>query len=403
MSKHPAWLAEPSLQQLFVAIRAAGGEARVVGGAVRDFLMNRSGGDVDIATTLLPDSVMALAPGLGFKAVPTGIAHGTVTLVLPGRVVEVTTLRRDVATDGRHATVAFTHDWQVDAGRRDFTINALSMDANGEIYDYFNGQKDITSHRVAFIGDAATRIEEDGLRILRFFRFLASHGKPPADAAALAAITQHKACIATLSGERIANEMRTLLGVENPAFALRLMRETGVDTEIFACATTPARMIRLHMLETQADYQTSVWARVLLLTRPTSEVGSSTIDHVMNRWKLSRHEAQQLKLLAGLPVFAANAPRYVYTRMIRLHGAPAYLDWLLMQAVTMTGLDIAPYVQLAHEFKPPLFPVTARDLMAAGMCEGKALGDRLAALEQRWEESDYTLTKDALLALASRG
>ena len=390
----PDWLNEAPLRQLLQAIADAGGEARVVGGAVRDHLLGITGGDVDVASTLSPEHVMNIAAKQGWKAIPTGIAHGTVTLVLPTRVVEVTTLRRDVTTDGRHATVAFTEDWREDASRRDFTINALSMDAAGKIYDYFAGQADITAHRVRFIGDAATRIAEDGLRMLRFFRFLASVGKPPADDAALAAIGEKKSMIATLSGERVANEMKKLLNAHNPAYALRLMQSTGTAALVFGQAIEPATMIRLQMLEGQAGYQTSVWARALGLLPHASEAEAGSI---ITRWKLSRQEAAQLTLLAKLPTVEATAPRHVHTRILRLHGAPAYLDWLLVHAARTAGIAIAPYVHLAHDFKPPIFPLTAKDLLARGMKEGKALGDALAAMEQRWEQSDYTLTKEALL------
>lgn len=394
MSDLPTWLHETGVQQLLAATQQAGGAARVVGGAVRDFLRGQEGGDVDIASTLLPEQTLEIAAQQKWKAIPTGIAHGTLTLVLPTRVVEVTTLRRDVTTDGRRATVAFTDDWRADAARRDFTINALSMDASGRVYDYFDGQGDITAHRLRFIGDAATRIAEDGLRILRFFRFLATFGTPPADAAALAAITENTAMLAQLSGERIANEMRKLLAAHNPAYALRLMQQTGVAPLVFGRAIAPSAMIRLQLLEGQAEYQASVWARALVLL---PEPATTDAQWITNRWKLSRHEAQQLKLLASLPAFDARAPRHFHTRLIRLHGAPAYLDWLLMQAALTTGVDIAPSVQLAHDFRAPVFPVTAKDLLACGMKEGKVLGARLAQLEQRWEESDYSLTKAALL------
>ena len=398
MSK-PEWLNENGLQQLFAAVRHAGGEARVVGGAVRDALLDRAAGDVDVATTLLPQTMLDIAAQQNWKAIPTGIDHGTVTLVLPERVVEVTTLRRDVATDGRHAEVAFTDDWRVDASRRDFTINALTMDADGRIDDYFEGQKHLAAQRLCFIGDAATRITEDGLRIVRFFRFLASHGKPPADPSALAAIAENASMVDALSGERIAAEMRKLLAVANPSFAVRLMHEQGVAARIFPREITPARMIRLHMLEVQADYQCSVWARVVAL------LAATTPDAVRlaERWKLSRHEANQLKLLTSLPPFAASMPRHAHTRLLRLHGAPAYLDWLLLWATLQQGVEIAPWVQLAHDFVPPMFPVTAKDLLARGMNEGKALGEALSALEEKWEVSDYALTKEALLASITTG
>ena len=389
----PDWLHEKGLQQCFAAVKEAGGEARVVGGAVRNALLDVAGGDVDMASTLLPERIIELAAQQNWKAIPTGIAHGTVTLVLPERVVEITTLRRDIETNGRHAVVAYTDNWQEDASRRDFTINALYMDAAGKIYDFFDGQKDIAANRVRFIGDAVTRINEDGLRILRFFRFLASHGKPPADPAALAACAEKKAMIRNLSGERIAAEMRKLLSVENPSFALRLMQESGVAAEIFSRSIAPAHMIRLHMIESQADYQCSVWARVVALMSATK----SDATWLADRWKLSRHEADQLRLLVTLPAFDENAPRHVHTRLLRLHGAPAYLDWLLTQAATRVGVDIAGHVQLAHDFVPPIFHITAKDLLARGMSEGKALGEALSALEKKWEESDYTLTREDLL------
>lgn len=394
MSRSPAWLNEAPLQELFAGIRAAGGEARAVGGCVRDFLMLIEGGDIDIATTLTPQQVSEAATRLGFKTVPTGIDHGTVTVVLPNRAVEVTTLRRDVATDGRRATIAYTDDWREDAARRDFTINALYMDAAGNLYDYFRGQRDLTYHRILFIGDATSRIREDGLRILRYFRFLATHGKPPADGEALAAIAQEKEMILKLSGERIANEMRKLLSAENPAYSLRLMAEQGVAALVFGGNIDPTRMIRLHLLENKSDYQCSVWARTAML------LGShlQNLRWVTTRWKLARHEIKQLLLMAELPPFTPEMPRHAHTRLIRLHGTPAYLDWLLIQAAIMPGLDIAPYVKLAHQFTPPTFPVTAKDVMdQLGMSEGKALGERLAMLEQRWEESDYTLSKAELL------
>lgn len=391
MIKTPTWLHENGLQQFFAATKAAGGDARAVGGAVRDFLMDVESGDVDVASTLLPEQTMALAEKEGWKAIPTGIAHGTVTVVLPERILEVTTLRRDVETDGRHATVAYTAQFEEDAARRDFTFNALYMDAEGTITDFFAGRDDLNARSVRFIGDAATRIAEDGLRILRYFRFLASHGKPPADSDALAAIAAKKDMLDQLSGERIAAEMRKLLGVPNPAYALRLMQEQGVAAHVFGQAITPQTMIRLHMVENQAEYQTSIWARLVALV-PMLEV-----KWIHARWKLSRHELTQLTLLSSLPPFDAAAPKYTHTRLIRLHGAPAYLDWLLGQAAVTPGIDVAPYVSLAHQFVPPQLPVTAKDLLALGMSEGKALGDALSSLEQRWEESDYTLTRDELL------
>jgi tRNA nucleotidyltransferase/poly(A) polymerase len=269
------------------------------------------------------------------------------------------------------------------------------MDAAGTLFDYAHGSEDLSAQAIRFIGDPVQRIAEDGLRILRFFRFLASHGKPPADKAALAACAAKKDMIATLSGERVAMEMRKLLGAENPAFALRLMQESGVAHYVFGRQIDPSRMIRLHLLESKAQYQCSVWARIVVLL----EAGPKDAEWLNGRWKLARHEYAQLRLLASLAPFAEGWPRHAHTRLLRLHGAPAYLDWLLGQAALQPGIDVAPYVALAKEFVAPEFPVAAKDLMATGMKEGKALGDRLAALERAWEESDYTLSREELLAL----
>lgn len=396
MSNTPPWLQEPALQQFFSAVRDAGGEARAVGGCVRDWLMGEEGADVDMACTLTPQQTMDIAAQQGWKSIPTGLAHGTVTLVLPERILEVTTLRRDVATDGRHATVAFTDSWQEDAARRDFTFNALFMDAEGNITDFFAGQADLGVRQVRFIGDAARRITEDALRMLRYFRFLATHGKPPADAAALAAIAAHKALLAQLSGERMANEMRKLLAAEAPAYALRLLAGAGLAPLIFDTEIDPSRMIRLQLLESRAAYQCSVWARLLVVC-----AGGEVVAWITQRWKISRHEQKQVALLAILPPLDVTAPRHVHTRILRLHGAPAYLDWVLMHAALQSGVDVAPHVALAQDFVPPKFPLTAQDLLAQGMVEGKALGDKLAELERRWEESDYGLSKAELLAVLS--
>lgn len=389
MGKVPSWLSEAPLQQFFAATHDAGGEARAVGGCVRDYLMGVAGGDVDLASTLPPEKTQAIAAQHGWKAVPTGIDHGTVTLVLPSRAVEVTTLRRDVTTDGRRATIAYTDSWQEDAARRDFSFNALYMDAKGTITDFFGGREDLAARRVRFIGDAGDRIAEDGLRILRYFRFLATHGNPPADGDALAAIAAQKAMIEKLSGERIANEMRKFLAADNPSYSLRMLAEAGVAPYIFGGDIDTSRMIRLQLLESQAHYTCSVWARALLL--------GAKPEYLITRWKLARHEAQQLRRLAAQSAFDATAPRHHHTRILRLEGAPAYLDWLLTQAAQTPGINIAAWAKLACEFRAPTFPVAAADLLARGMKEGKELGERLRALEAQWETSDYTLTKEELL------
>ncbi|HEX7391036.1 MAG TPA: CCA tRNA nucleotidyltransferase, partial [Acidiphilium sp.] len=209
-------------------LRDALPEARIVGGAVRDMLAGRPLADIDLASPLPPDEVMRRLAAAGIRAIPTGLDHGTVTALIDNTGFEITTLRHDVSTDGRHATVAFTDDWREDAARRDFTINAMSMDRAGTVFDYFGGRDDLAAGRVRFVGDAATRIAEDYLRILRFFRFLARYGRGEPDAGAIAAIEAHREGLSRLSAERVWQELKSILATPDPRAALRLMAGTGV-------------------------------------------------------------------------------------------------------------------------------------------------------------------------------
>lgn len=376
MAKHPVWLDEAGLQQFFAATAAAGGEARAVGGAVRDFLMGRASGDVDIASSLLPEQTMEIAAQHGWKAIPTGIAHGTVTLVLPERTLEVTTLRRDVETDGRHAKVAYTDNFAEDAARRDFTINALSMDAGGIIQDYYHGREDIAARRVRFIGDAPTRIQEDGLRILRFFRFLATHGTPPADSDALAAIAAYATMLEQLSGERIAQEMKKLLVAPNAAYALGEMAALGLPQPL-THAGWPLPPVT----------GSNPWVTLLSMLVPADR--ATVAAYVAKRWKLSRAEREQVVFLASIQT--VDMPQV--KAWLRLHPR----DWV-RGAVELAGGDVAMQA-LAQQWIIPDFPVAAADLLSRGHVPGQALGAALKALEQRWEQADYTLTREQLLNL----
>ena len=226
------WLGSPTLQALLAALSGDDEEARIVGGAVRNAWLGRPVNDIDIATTTLPQVTVDRAEAAGFRTVPTGIAHGTVTVITPERAFEVTTLRRDIETDGRHAIVHFGRDWQADADRRDFTINALYARADGTVVDLVGGVSDITSQTLRFIGDAAQRIEEDYLRILRFFRFFAWYGEGRPDASGIRAATRLKDGLENLSPERVWKELRTLLAAPDPSRALLWMRQTGVLTQV---------------------------------------------------------------------------------------------------------------------------------------------------------------------------
>jgi poly(A) polymerase len=395
MESTPTWLLEPALQKLFAATKQSGGELRVVGGAVRDHLLGLPVSDIDLASSLLPERTMEIAAMHGWKCIPTGLAHGTVTLLLPSRSVEITTLRCDVATDGRHAEVAFVDNFAIDALRRDFTINALSMDMRGAVHDYLNGQADLHARRIVFIGDAATRITEDGLRILRFFRFLASHGQPPADAEALAAITNLSHTISTLSGERIATEMKKLLQLANPIFALQEMQQCGVAPMVVNADFTVSNLETL--LQHEAHYHSvpSPWVRLLAMIEPNHR---STVAHwIAERWKISRAERDLLTQLAA-PVTAISArAAKEWLRMESLAIAEGRLKLALVDG-SVTAVDAPRLFALLHGWTAPIFPLTARDLIAAGFTEGKALGDELRRLESAWVASDYQLDKPALLA-----
>src|SRR6478735_12103738 len=227
-----AWFKDPALTRVFSLLNADGGEGRVVGGAVRNSLMGLAVSDIDVATTLTPEQVIERASATGIKAVPSGVAHGTVTLVIDGKPFEVTTLRADLETDGRRAKVAFSSDWQTDAERRDLTINALYVDANGDVIDLVGGLPDIEKRNIRFIGDAATRVAEDYLRILRFFRFFAYYGSGRPDADGLRASAAARSKLRSLSAERVWSELRKLLSAEDPGRALLWMRQVGVLSEI---------------------------------------------------------------------------------------------------------------------------------------------------------------------------
>lgn len=395
MKLNPDWLADDDIQILLAACTRQGITLRFVGGAVRDTILMREVGDIDAATPTHAPDVQSGLEAEGIRIVPTGLKHGTVTAVLPARTVEITTLRQDVETDGRHAKVAPTTDWELDAARRDFTMNALYLSPEGELFDYYNGTEDALHGRVRFIGDAAMRIEEDGLRCLRFFRFLATHGEPPASGEAIDACRSAHWMLEEISGERIAQEMQKLLMASNPTYALRLMEEANIAAHVFAQPLRLGVFTRLTMLEHTARVKSGVWGRCAALLQ--SAEGAQWIG---KRWRLSNKDAKQLALLASLPRLKENDPLHVHTRVIRLYGKACYRDLLLLSAAENGAFDLVPLMARAQDFTVPEFPVTGEDLKQAGITSGPAMGEVLKRLEDVWEQSDYTLTKEALLAQA---
>ncbi len=378
--------------KVMAALTVGGQQARFVGGCVRDSLLGRPISDIDIATPMTPDEVSAVAVAAGLKAVPTGVDHGTVTVVADGQPFEVTTLRRDLETDGRHAVVAFTDDWEQDAARRDFTLNALFADTDGRLFDYFGGVADARAGRIRFVGDPVRRIEEDVLRLLRYFRFYAQLGTSPADPAALEACRAMAGRIDSLSGERVRVEVLKLLAAKEPIPAWRLMIETGVSQSTIAESGDVGRLTGLLAVEEQAD---PVLRLVALLAG-----GTEAIARLADRLRMSRAERDRLAALAdrGDAVTPEISPPAL-RRMIYERGSVIVRDLVLLAWAKDPGDDrYRDLLGLAGDWKPPRFPLKGRDALSLGVAAGPAVGDLLKAIEDDWIAGDFQADRQALLA-----
>ena len=359
----------------------------MVGGAVRDALLGAVPADIDLATVHAPAETVRRIEAAGLRAVPTGIAHGTVTALADGRPYEVTTLRRDVATDGRHAVVAFTDDWAADAARRDFTINALSADPlTGEVFDYHGGTADLAGGRVRFIGEPLARIAEDHLRILRFFRFHArfAHGDP--DPTALAACTARANDLMALSRERVRDELLKLLCAPDPVPTLRLMRAHGILVPILPDARDPADLARLIAHEAAACVPCAPLRRLAALLPPDSAL----LDAVGHRLRLSPPDRKRLAAMAPrLPALPGDPRALAWT-----HGHETARDLLL--------LADAPPALLARlaAWERPRLPIGGGDLVAAGVAPGPEVAHRLRTAEAAWVASGFEAGREELLAVA---
>ncbi|MDO6414814.1 CCA tRNA nucleotidyltransferase [Sphingomonas sp. BIUV-7] len=354
------------LAALVAALGAADGEVRPIGGYVRDSVLNLDPSDIDLATVHMPEESVRRIRAAGFKAVPTGIAHGTVTAVLPSGPVEVTTLRRDVETDGRHAIVAFTDDWAADAARRDFTINALSADPrDGLVHDYFGGLDDLAAGRVRFIGDPLARIAEDHLRILRFFRFHARFGKGPPSAADLDACAARANDLMALSRERIAQELIKLLALADPAPTIAVMVSRGIFLPVLP-EIDRAGVERLSALVAREGGDGDAIRRLAALLPSDPAVA----DKVGARLKLSKLQRKRL-IVAAEP--AQGDPRALAYRI----GAQGARDRLLLAGD-------APGLAAIEGWTPPRLPIGGGALVALGMNAGPKVAAALAAIERRW-------------------
>ncbi|GGA70895.1 cytidine(C)-cytidine(C)-adenosine (A)]-adding enzyme [Nitratireductor aestuarii] len=405
-----AWLKDESLQKLLAVLSTDGEEARVAGGAVRNALLSQDVADVDVATTTVPDETIRRAKAAGFKVVPTGYEHGTVTVIAAGKPFEVTTLRADVETDGRHAVVQFGRDWNEDAARRDFTINAIYAKADGTIVDLVEGVRDIETGTLRFIGDAEKRIKEDYLRILRFFRFFAWYGRGRPDAEGIKACARLKDGMRKLSAERVWAELKKLLSASDPSRALLWMRQTGVLTTILP-ESEKWGIDTIHGLveaERALHWELDPMLRLASMLPPDAE----RMRELGKRLRLSLREAERLELWAETPMPSHGLSEGEFRKTLYLNDVQG-LTWRLKLAIvterTRVTEDAAALEKLAgyqrllkqsQAWERPQFPVSGKDLLAIGFEPGMEVGKTLSRLEQKWVESGFALSKEALLAEA---
>lgn len=414
------WRMTPAVNRLFSALdpdrrSGPGSRVRFVGGCVRDSIRRRPVTDIDIATVLSPEAVMRRLEDAGIDVHPTGVAHGTVTAVIDRQPFEITTLRHDVRTDGRHAEVAFTEDWVADAARRDFTINAMSADIDGAVFDYFDGLADLGAGRVRFVGHPQTRIREDRLRILRFFRFHAHYAKGRPDAAAMAACRAEAAGLRELSAERVRTEMFKIFGAPDPVDTLLSMREAGALAEVLPEAMHFGRLRQTVWLVRRGlamDKLKLDPLRRLAALLPQDPAIAGTLAE---RWRLSNAERDRLAAMLDPDPFPAEPPimiaeglsdRDVQRALLR-GGRALVIDRILLAWAAARDGETAigavaneawrDLLTRAFDLPVPEFPLSGDDVLAAGVAPGPDVGAALAHLRAAWEESGFALDRAALL------
>ena len=393
------WLERPETQAVFAAISRERHVTRAVGGCVRNALMGVPVTDVDIATTAVPETVMRLAEAAGLKPVPTGLSHGTVTIVSGHVPYEVTTLRHDVETDGRHAKVAFTDDWAADASRRDFTMNALYCGADGTVFDPLGGYADLAARRVRFIGDPRERIREDRLRILRFFRFNATYGEGAFDREGLTASIRERDGLAQLSPERVHSEVSRLLAARNAAVAIETMQDWGLLTQVLGGVPYLPAFKCLVAIECTAGRPPDATLRLATLAVRLPEDAL----RLAMRFRLSNAERDTLLMLAAIaPCLQGGLPE-LKAALYRL-GPERYRMRALFQWAILGGSADDPawraVAGLPDRWQSPPFPVAGRHLVALGVPHGPEVGRLLKVLEGWWLEGGFSADRDQLLARA---
>jgi poly(A) polymerase len=423
----PAWLAEPAVQHLLAALAAGGIEARFVGGCVRDALLGVETGDIDLATPARPEAVIAALEAAKIKALPTGLAHGTVTAVIPPRTFEITTLRRDVETDGRHAVVAFDAGWAEDAARRDFTINAIYLAPDGTLYDPVGGRADLAGRHVRFVGDPTNRIAEDVLRILRYYRFEARFGRDDGDAAARAACRDAAVKLPSLSAERVWRELARLLVTPDPVRVLRMMQEDGVLAAVLPEATRIDRLQNFLSLRAPTPTLPRKRGRGFATAsapdapRPSPQAGEGwggglpadpllrlaalvEVDRpgtvaLAQRLRLSLAEQRRLGGLASpWPIDPAGDDKAQRRTLYRL-GRERYRDLALLLAADgrLKPARLKELSRLAETWPIPKFPLTGDDVTELGVAPGPRVGRLLGTIKHWWEDGNFTADRTACL------
>lgn len=390
------WLRHPALVRLIDVLAAAGSPPRLVGGCVRDAVLGQPVTDIDLATPVPPEAVKTALEHNGIKAVPTGLDHGTVTAVIDGKGYEITTLRRDLETDGRHAVVAFTDDWREDAARRDFTINAMSASPDGEVYDYFSGLADAEAGRVRFVGEAAARIGEDYLRVLRFFRFQAWYGRQVPDGATLEALAAGVSGLGRLAAERVRSELLKWLGAPDPCPSWRLARQTGVAAWLFG-DVPDARLKCLVRRESALGVAADPMRRLAAFVLPPGDGSEATAK----RFRLSRAEQRYLATVESASGVEPSVQSDIDARRLAYeYGLGVARDALLLGA--WSDDTVRRLLHALSNWTNSTFPVGGSDAKRAGLSSGPEIGAALKAVERWWIQQDFKPDRVACLERLSQ-
>lgn len=406
--KDRPWVRNRHVKKLFALFREAGFEARIVGGAVRNALLSRPVHEIDMAVNMPPEDVLSLGKSAGFNVVPTGLDHGTVTFIMgeaPSRSVEVTSLRTDVDTDGRHADIAFTNSWESDARRRDFTMNALYCNEEGEIYDPLGGIDDIISGKIIFIGDAQERVKEDYLRILRFFRFSAEFGQGTLDKIGLRACTKLQSGLEQLSVERIGQEFLKLLIASHAVPILQQLSNTGIYQRLMPGVCDVSILKDVIHFEAHFSLAPNPLRRLAAFLLPAYKKGALSAEVVQEKLSLS---SRQCRVLNRIWDFALQGPATLssddFGKYIYFWGEDVSLDVMALLYGLGREKDLSlwnDFFQFNLHFKMPVFPVSGDDLIHIGYAPGPKLGAELKRLEMSWVDSNFTLPPEELLKMST--